>query len=158
MSRDVRWRINTPRVTSQIIDGEAIMINLESGNYYNLNAAGTSIWDCIERGVSVGEMPVALALQYDIDQTNVEDSVAGLIAELAQEELVVIDEAEEAAREAHVAAQSSPAANRTSQIRQKFEAPVLQKYTDMQDLLLLDPIHEVDELGWPRAKGVRDLK
>ena len=32
-----------------------------------------------------------------------------------------------------------------------FEAPILQKYTDMQDLLLLDPIHEVDEAGWPHA-------
>jgi hypothetical protein len=27
---------------------------------------------------------------------------------------------------------------------------VLQKYTDMADLLLLDPIHEVDEQGWPQ--------
>ena len=33
----------------------------------------------------------------------------------------------------------------------KFEKPVLQKYSDMQDLLLLDPIHEVDEMGWPNA-------
>jgi hypothetical protein len=29
--------------------------------------------------------------------------------------------------------------------------PVLNKYTDMQDLLLLDPIHEVDERGWPNS-------
>jgi hypothetical protein len=33
----------------------------------------------------------------------------------------------------------------------KFEKPGLQKYSDMQDLLLLDPIHEVDEMGWPHA-------
>ena len=25
----------------------------------------------------------------------------------------------------------------------------LGKYTDMQELLLLDPVHEVDEAGWP---------
>jgi hypothetical protein len=28
----------------------------------------------------------------------------------------------------------------------------LQKFTDMQELLLLDPIHEVDERGWPHRK------
>jgi hypothetical protein len=28
----------------------------------------------------------------------------------------------------------------------------LNKYTDMQDLLLLDPIHEVDAAGWPSTK------
>jgi hypothetical protein len=33
-----------------------------------------------------------------------------------------------------------------------FVAPVLHKHTDMQDLLLLDPIHEVDETGWPSVK------
>ena len=36
--------------------------------------------------------------------------------------------------------------------RLSFEAPILHKYTDMQDLLLLDPIHEVDEAGWPSVK------
>lgn len=33
-----------------------------------------------------------------------------------------------------------------------FQTPVIEKFTDMADLLLLDPIHEVDETaGWPRA-------
>jgi len=33
--------------------------------------------------------------------------------------------------------------------RPPFVKPILQKYTDMADLLLLDPIHEVGEQGWP---------
>ena len=33
-----------------------------------------------------------------------------------------------------------------------FEAPSLEKYTDMQDLVLLDPVHEVDQTGWPRQQ------
>lgn len=33
----------------------------------------------------------------------------------------------------------------------EFPAPRLERYTDMQDLLLLDPIHDVDERGWPNA-------
>ena len=33
-----------------------------------------------------------------------------------------------------------------------FQEPALQKYTDMEDLLLLDPIHEVDDTGWPNPK------
>ena len=32
-----------------------------------------------------------------------------------------------------------------------FEAPKLSKYTDMEQLLLLDPVHDVDETGWPNA-------
>jgi len=37
--------------------------------------------------------------------------------------------------------------------RLEFSAPRLDKYTDMQQLLLIDPIHEVsDEQGWPKVK------
>ena len=32
-----------------------------------------------------------------------------------------------------------------------YEKPVFQKYDDMQALLLIDPIHEVDDDGWPVA-------
>ena len=31
-------------------------------------------------------------------------------------------------------------------------APKLTVYEDMQDLLLLDPIHDVDETGWPARR------
>ena len=34
-----------------------------------------------------------------------------------------------------------------------FVPPTLEKYTDMQDLVLLDPVHEVDERGWPHAQA-----
>jgi hypothetical protein len=35
--------------------------------------------------------------------------------------------------------------------RAPFDAPVLEKYTDMQDLVLLDPVHDFDAAeGWPR--------
>jgi len=33
-----------------------------------------------------------------------------------------------------------------------FVAPVLERYEDMQDFLLVDPIHEVDDSGWPNKK------
>jgi hypothetical protein len=35
-----------------------------------------------------------------------------------------------------------------------YLAPVLNAYSDMKDLLLLDPIHDVAEEGWPIPKPV----
>jgi hypothetical protein len=32
-----------------------------------------------------------------------------------------------------------------------FQAPALEKHSDMQDLILLDPVHEVGPRGWPHA-------
>jgi len=34
--------------------------------------------------------------------------------------------------------------------RSAFAPPVLERYTDMQDYFLLDPIHEVSPEGWPK--------
>jgi hypothetical protein len=35
-----------------------------------------------------------------------------------------------------------------------FVAPVLRKYTDMQEFMLVDPIHDVDvDAGWPHVKA-----
>jgi hypothetical protein len=60
------------------------------------------------------------------------------VAELAAEELVVAAPAAEAASET-----AAPA---------PYAKPELNKYTDMQQLLLADPLHEVEEAGWPRTK------
>jgi hypothetical protein len=34
--------------------------------------------------------------------------------------------------------------------RRPFDEPLVERFTDMQNLLLLDPIHEVTEEGWPQ--------
>jgi hypothetical protein len=35
-----------------------------------------------------------------------------------------------------------------------FEPPLLEKFDDLQDLILLDPVHEVlEEEGWPHARS-----
>ncbi len=33
-----------------------------------------------------------------------------------------------------------------------FEAPAVDIYTDMQEMILTDPIHDVDTMGWPKRK------
>ncbi len=39
------------------------------------------------------------------------------------------------------------------QKKKSFCLPIIEKYTDLEELLLLDPIHEVDESGWPKQKS-----
>ena len=37
--------------------------------------------------------------------------------------------------------------------RVPFVAPSFTTFTDMQDIILLDPVHEVDTRGWPHASA-----
>jgi hypothetical protein len=51
------------------------------------------------------------------------------------------------------AGHAAPALGEPEPGRPKFTPPVLGKYTDMQELLLQDPVHEVDAAaGWPHPK------
>ena len=129
-----------------MIDNEAIIVNLDSGTYYSLRAVGADIWQMIEQGATVAEIINQLAQQYTkTEQTMIQTDVESFVTELQEEALILPLE------DSFVAGESALSPLHTSDGDQLlFQKPVLEKYTDMADLLLLDPIHEVDETGgWP---------
>ena len=139
-----RFRVNTPTVTHETIDGEAVIINLDSGNYYSLVEAGSLIWALVDRGASASEVHELLQQSYQGDATDIDRGVQELLAQLQQENLIVpVDEAAAADL-----ADVLPSSN--GHEKPSFNAPSLNKFSDMQELLLLDPIHDVDEAGWPK--------
>ncbi len=143
-----RFRINEPHVLHQTIDNEAVIINLDTGNYYSLLKSGADVWSAVERGAGISEIVAALARKYKAVEKVLEDSVVKFVEQLQTEGLI------EALHEANDSDNPPTAHEETSAAPQgPFEPPVLEKYEDMQDLILLDPIHEVDEeKGWPHAR------
>jgi hypothetical protein len=143
MSSNLQFKINQPSVVGEVIDNEAIIVNLDSGAYYSLRSVGADIWQMIEQGISVAEIADQLVHQYrGTAETTIRNGVETLVAELRQEALII------PAPEVEPPEISTPVSFVFS--CETFEQPVLEKYNDMADLLLLDPIHEVDEMGgWP---------
>ncbi len=148
MNSSTRLRVNAPKVIHEIIDGEAVIIDFDTGNYYSLDKVGTEVWEFIERSANLRDIREALCGRYDGPREQIERAVDEFVAELQRENLVILDAAEatEGMASTETPAQAEPASGRAV-----FEPPVLYKYDDMQELLLLDPIHEVDETGWPTA-------
>jgi hypothetical protein len=140
----MRYRINAPQVTHQTIEDEAIILNLENGAYYSTEGTGVVIWEGAVQGATADEIIAYLKQQYNGDIAAMATATARFLAELQQEELIV----PAAPDGVSVPAFPQPPLEALA----AFESPVLNKYTDMQDLLLLDPIHEVDEQGWPIKK------
>jgi hypothetical protein len=136
-----------PQVLHESIDGEVIAIDLATGTYYSLRGSAADIWQLLldTGGATPGELVRELEARYDDGISDHESSVTRFLAQLEQEGLLTADEPQ-AERSAAV-----PIAERNGILRRSFEPPQLEKYTDMQDLVLLDPVHEVDQSGWPRA-------
>jgi hypothetical protein len=138
-----RYRVNTPTVTHETIDGEAVIINLDSGNYYSLVDVGSVIWGLLEKGASASEVRYLIFQTYDGNATDIDRGVHELLVQLQQENLIV-----------SVDGAGAPDINQVlpsnGHAKPSFNQPFLHKYSDMQELLLLDPIHDVDDAGWPR--------
>ncbi len=144
-----RFKINSPHVVNEIIDNEVVIIDFDSGSYYSLDKTGATIWDLIQSGTTIADTIAAVADRYQSQRTDIEQAVIQLIRKLQQENLIVPDQTTDA-QGAGAVPGTHPGGGETAPI--VFEAPVLHKYTDMEELLLLDPIHDVDETGWPQTK------
>jgi hypothetical protein len=149
MNEGIYLRVNSPKVIHEIIDGEAVIVNLDSGNYYSLDRVGAEVWAHIEKGAPLHEIIEDISHRYEGEQKEIEKAIYHLVNEMQQENLIIMDESEKSESETEFGTQDKTEPRKE---RQSFEAPVLYKYNDMQDLLLLDPIHEVDETGWPNVK------
>ena len=143
MSSPVRYHVNVPRVVHETIDGEVVIINLDTGSHYSLDGVGAAIWNRLEQSAAPSEIAGWLAEHYKKLASEMEPVVQALTDQLQAEELLV-----------PLAPAAPPAAhsNGATVLPPAFVLPVLHKHNDMQDLLLLDPIHEVDETGWPTVK------
>ena len=141
MPEGTRLRVNSENAVYEEVDGELIVIDLGSGSYYSLSGCGPAIWEMLVEGASAEEICVALEARFDAPSADVEAAAADLLARLRENDLVVAVEGEEASR-------AAPAVGGGGS--EPFEPPVLERYTDMKDYFLLDPIHEVDPAGWPK--------
>jgi Coenzyme PQQ synthesis protein D (PqqD) len=145
----VYFRVNAPQVIHESIDGEVIVIHLGTGNYYSLNGSGAAIWDSIGAAgaVSSAGLVDAVAARFDGERPVIETAIGALVDQLRAEELVVDTDPPEA-----IATPTPSTAFGEGESLPAFEPPRLEKFSDMRDLVLLDPVHEVDATGWPQPR------
>lgn len=147
-----RFRVKSPNVMQETIEGEVIVIDLTTGSYYSLREAGATIWHAVERGADSEEIGAALAARYEGDDAEMHEAAQRLLAELEREGLVEVGD------DGDPSEVDSPELSESDMLdRVPFRPPLLEKHTDMQELILLDPVHEVGARGWPHtAEGARE--
>jgi hypothetical protein len=144
MDSKKRFRVKLPNVTHETIDGETVILNLDTGSYYSIDNSGAMIWGLIDAGASIKQIVDIVSLSCTGNFQEIESGIIALAEKLEQEGLIVPNDEMEASIINMPDTSTGQSVN-----RQCFEFPNLRKYTDMEDLLLLDPIHDVDDTGWP---------
>jgi Coenzyme PQQ synthesis protein D (PqqD) len=136
---EVVLRADRPSVIEETFDGEAVLVHLETGCYYALNAAGTAVWELVRDGRTPAQVHGLVGAKRGSADA---DSAGAFVEQLASERLLVADPACDSGEEA-------PALDPEPWP----DAPALQRFDDLQDLLKVDPIHDVrlGADGWPVA-------
>lgn len=124
-----RLRANKPTVAAEEIDGEVVLVNFDTGHYYSLRATAADIWRALEVGLDVNEVA-------NLFDDAVQAEVGSFIESLQAEGLMTVAEAN---------GQSSGAPVEVG----PYFAPKLERFEEMSEMLLYDPIHDVDDTGWP---------
>ncbi len=139
------FQLQSSAIVSEIIDGEAIILDLRSGVYFSAQDAAAVIWDGLIAGFSTTEIEAHLCEYFIAEPAQLQAGITALVAELIANGLIET-------------ATDHPAAPQWSMLppasKLPFAPPVLNRYGDLQDLAKLDPIHDVaEEAGWPNPKA-----
>lgn len=142
-----KYIVNSPSVVYETIDGETILMNLANGFYFSFDGIGAVIWELLMQHASPNEIADLLQNSAADVPANVQENIEAFIEQLTDNELVIPDTDP-------VSVFVSPEQSNTllSQAGPMNTPAKLFKYTDMKDVLLLDPIHEVDKRGWPEPR------
>jgi len=124
------------------IDGEVVIMNLATGHYFSTQETGRLIWLWIAQRDGTALILRRLAARFEAPADVLAAALEAFITRLLAFQLIVEGAPDSA--QAEIAVVAAPE-------RLAFAPPELAVYTDMQDMLLLDPMDDVDEVGWPSA-------
>ncbi len=128
------------RVTaSEDFAGETVILHFDHGTYFSLRGSAGTIWSLLQEPTSVSAIiAVSRALGGSLP-SDFEATLSSFVGKLIEHDLVTGSPGPEKALVLSADAIASLA-----------EPPNLEIYTDLSELITMDPVHEIDVLtGWP---------
>jgi hypothetical protein len=75
-------------VHGTVMDGEMVLLNLNTGRYYTLNTVGTMVWELCMAGKTLEDIHQALCVQFEVSSERAEQDLFELVNQLEQEGLL----------------------------------------------------------------------
>jgi hypothetical protein len=130
MDLDQAFTPAEPRVAAKILDGELIVINLDTGYYYASTGAGVAIWKQVEAGATLRQVSAELIRCYDVPPERAERDARAFLEKLIVEALV---------EPGAVARSPGRPPSTTIDERVPYAPPELLKFDDMAEQFAMDP-------------------
>lgn len=143
---------NHSEIAVEKFDDGPVIINFLTGRYFSLDAWGELVWQYFSGGlnqIQLEEHILNLPLISELEKAQVKIDVERFVATLIEQRLLA-------------PLSGSPThgvGDINLLIPEVYSPPKIEVYDDLADLILIDPIHDVNEsLGWPVAQSPNDQK
>jgi hypothetical protein len=81
----------TPGTLCREVQGETVLLHLESGEYFGLDEVATRIWQLILEKGDLAEVEAAMQAEYEADAAVLAADLNRVVGELAAKRLIAID-------------------------------------------------------------------
>jgi hypothetical protein len=123
-------------IVSEVIDGEAVILDLRSGRYYTADGVGAQVWRGVTAGMQRHQIVESCRAHFP-GQPSADSDIDAFLELLVTAGLLL--PAQESA------ALDSPVLDWPA----RYTPPALQWFDDLADMMALDPVHDVGVAGWP---------
>ncbi len=79
-------------VFAQEVEGEMVLLDMESENYFGLDEVGTSIWQAMQEKSTLKEVFEVLLEQYEVEPEMLEHDLSDFVGKLLESGLVEVKE------------------------------------------------------------------
>lgn len=137
------FRINSNSVSLERLDGEVIVISFTAGKFYSAKGSGADVISLLKIGLPSRSIIQILSAQYstfEYDHSGLDVFISSLLAE------GIIEETKETIESETIQLPNDLA-------RSLWIKPELHIHDEILGLLLVDPIHETNDEGWPKLKN-----
>jgi len=148
MNNQQIYTVNDPEVIYEEFGDEIVAVNLDTGIYYSLRGSACEIWLSLKSPTNTSQILDLILEKYEGNEAEIDTHIHQFIDRLISLNLIKISSVTPEIK-------NTPNPLVTKSI---FLPPEIDIFSDMQDILLLDPVHDVDESGWPILKGQKDVE
>lgn len=135
------FTISTKGIAFENFEDEIVVVNLPVGHYYSFKGSARTLFLHIINGSNKEVFSKFIQNNYEVTWEEAVSAAEDFISTLDSHNFLI---------ETSIIEEFIP--NEMVE-RMPFDKPIIETYDDMKELLMLDPIHDVDSVqGWPLKK------
>ncbi len=79
-----------PHLVASEVDGEMVVLNVESGHFFHLNGVGSKVWEALEQPMTLPDLCRDMAERFDVDAATCRADVTEFVELMVRNGLVSI--------------------------------------------------------------------